>query len=107
MTEQPVETEQEGFLGNPATAPAQAYLPNGHRTADLHLSLSKPFDHGQALILMRKLVHAEAAHKIAKAESAKAEDALHLALGVESEAADRAQEAANALRKLAQKAANQ
>lgn len=32
MTEQPVEpiTEQE-FLGNHATAPVQAYLPNGHR----------------------------------------------------------------------------
>ena len=50
MTEQPVEpiTEQE-FLGNHATAPVQAYLPNGHRIPPA-LAAATRYDIAQARI---------------------------------------------------------
>ncbi|MEJ1195055.1 hypothetical protein [Pseudarthrobacter sp. CCNWLW207] len=108
MTEQPVETEQQ-FLGNdPMEGLAgvvsvqvlpiltdgqqevlerarQHYVPGAHL---LRGPLWSPADNVELSALVRKCTNANKLLAIAKAEAAKAEDALSLALGVENEAAE-------------------
>ncbi len=104
MTEQPIETEQQ-FLGNAPTttgAPTvlellddaqakgealakarQHYVPGAH----LRRPSWSPVDDVELAALVRKCVNASKLLAIAKAESAKAEDALSHALEVEDTAA--------------------
>lgn len=105
MTEQPVETEQE-FLGNapkatvtelpvtPALAEAREhYAPGAH----LRRPSWAPVDDVELASLVRKSINANKLLAIAKDRSRGAEDALSLALGVENEAYEAAQEAGQAL----------
>lgn len=115
MTEQPVETEQQ-FLGNVATAPIQAYIgtadvgaiefaplpeiPLQRYAPSAHLLRKpswSPVDDVEVAALIRKSINANKLLAIAKKESAKAEDALSLALGVENEAAEAVSAADQAL----------
>lgn len=110
MTEQPVETEQQ-FLGNEvstpvalvdyaqtggiarATSPRQHYSPNAH----LRRPAWTPVDNVELTALARKSATANRKLAIAKAESARAEEALQLALDVENQAAEEVYAANEAL----------
>ena len=112
MTEQPVETEQQ-FLGNETVAPVvladyaqtqgiasataprrQHYAPYAH----LRRPAWSPVDNVELGALARKSCQAAKLLATAKAESAKAEEALQLALGVEHEAETKLFEAEAAVR---------
>lgn len=107
MTEQPVETEQQ-FLGNtapPATmtelpvtpalaAARQQYVPGAHL---LRGPLWSPVDDVEVTVLIRKSINANKLLAIAKSKASAAEDALSLALGVETEALEAVEAADQAL----------
>ncbi|MET3349613.1 UNVERIFIED_ORG: hypothetical protein ABID57_001285 [Arthrobacter sp. UYEF1] len=119
MTVQPIEspTEQD-WLGNPpAKSPVENYLHSGHRlTLSQAVNSIAVLDHVEAAIeaavlspelhaLIRTRVNAAFLLNIAEKESARAEEALKLALAVEDKARGEVLKAAAAIDAFARKTA--
>ncbi|MCO4256488.1 hypothetical protein [Pseudarthrobacter cellobiosi] len=118
MTEQPIEspTEQD-WLGNPVKSAVENYLHAGHRLRPLVVSSIAELDiqeasheaasqSSEALALMRTRLNTQTLLNIAEKESARAEEALTLALAVEDRARGEVLKAADAIDEFARKTAS-